>query len=163
MRDDNGWRFERVYNLFHIRDIVRDGMPTQPFVTFTACVSAQAKRGAVVSAIGKIRQEMFIPTPGAMPFAMHKQQRRLFLFAVWRSVDDFQLHSFCVGDGVGWFNGNRLFARVDAGRDIAQAGDSMCLQEHVLNFAFQFFGCVKVSGHDDGGGPFETIVRLDLL
>ena len=102
MRDDDRRRIELIRNLLHVRDIVRDRIPAQAFATFAASVSAQAESSTVISVGGEEGQEVLIPAPGSMPFAMHKEQRRPFGFAVGLSVDYFKFHRFDWGIGNGF-------------------------------------------------------------
>ena len=53
--------------------------------------------------------------------------------------------------------------RVDASGNIPQVIDTMRLEQDVLYVAFEFFGCVQVSRHDDGCGFLEALVGLDLM
>lgn len=75
MADDDGWRLEGGRGGGHVLHVVGDPGPAQPPVAAGA-VGAEVERPDRPAAVGEVAQEVLLPAPGAVPGAMHEQQRR---------------------------------------------------------------------------------------
>ena len=59
-----------------VLDVFGDPGPAQPLAPGRAAVAAQVDRLHRPAAVAEVAEEMLLPTPGAVPGAMHEQKRR---------------------------------------------------------------------------------------
>ena len=86
---------EMLYDLVQVTDVIRQTRQEAICPAFASIVSAQTECMGLVTLLGEIGQEVFVPDPGAATGTMDEDQRYAPVWTGMRgsATDDFQLHS----------------------------------------------------------------------
>src|SRR4051794_33999362 len=96
MADQHGRAPELFDDLGHVGDIVGAALPAQLARVRTLAVVAEAEGVGREAVLGKIAEKMLVPAPGAVPGAMHAEDRGGAAFACGFAGDKLEVHRCAV-------------------------------------------------------------------